>query len=613
MLGPSKLLCTNYWTNTNPAVSTYSTNVSNHTGKEPGDDNEFIVDHFEAWLHADDRIAKPWLGVLWLHTVHVPHPAMPKWFNSVPYPAHNGDYQGTIAQMDSQIGRLRAMLQELGLANDTALFYTSDNGPHAQSLDTGVSVGGFLPTGEYFNGLRQCKGSIFEGGVRVPGILEWPAMIRSHRETWLPMGVYDYLPTVLDILGLHRPAEFASWELDGISLLPWIAASTAEGMPVRRGKPIGLIQHDGADGESSSQARIDEEMKLVFNPGAGQCSWIDANYSSSSAASQWFLFNLSSDPRETHDLKADLPQLFSQLKASHQAWVQSVQLSRSTETLCEPTGPPRPPAPAPPAPPAPPVAGAFVLSPEAGPSLCVTAQSSTRKFSVALVPCVNGSADQAWKIAPVDGTEGDLGIASVSASNKGGSFLKVNEKIAPAGHACDAGNALTLGRPTSGKVNTFFTAWSTAPNPPSGLGSARCAGCSGMCVGVSNNETALAACTASTAKLLARPTEGGDVGVAREPMQPRLKSDEAQAAKPRPHILFVMAGECKASVVSRRALCSESNELCLTDDLGHGDVGHFNGGKTHTPAIDALIADGVTLSSYCNLVMLSRFVAPLSR
>ena len=86
----------------------------------------------------------------------------------------------------------------------------------------------------------------------------------------------------------------------------------------------------------------------------------------------------------------------------------------------------------------------------------------------------------------------------------------------------------------------------------------------------------------------------------------RLKSDEAQAAKPRPHILFVMAGECKASVVSRQALRSKSNELRPTDDLGHGDLGHFNN-ITHTPAIGALIADGVTLSAYCKIVMLSRF------
>jgi hypothetical protein len=54
--------------------------------------------------------------------------------------------------------------------------------------------------------------------------------------------VYDYLPTVLDILGVHQPASFANWALDGISLLPWIQGA----FPARRGKAIGLIQHNGA-------------------------------------------------------------------------------------------------------------------------------------------------------------------------------------------------------------------------------------------------------------------------------------------------------------------------------------------------------------------------------
>lgn len=303
------------------------------------------------------------------------------------------------------------------------------------------------------------------------------------------------------------------WELDGISLLPWLAARSVEAMPARRGKPIGLIQHDGADGKSSSQARIDEEMKLVFNPGAGQCAWIDANYSDSKASAQWFLFNLTSDPRESHDLKADLPQLFSQLKAAHQSWMQSVQLSRRTETLCEPAGPRPPPSPSPTPPPppspSPPVAGAFVLSGQADPTLCLTVQSQARKPSVALAPCVHGSRDQAWAMAPV-GAEGDLGITAAYVSDRSAAFLKVDEKHAAAGHACDAGNGLTLGKATSGKVDTFFSAWSTGAEPPSGVGSARCAGCSGMCAGVRNNGTLLlAACTAPAALLLARPESPG--------------------------------------------------------------------------------------------------------
>eukprot|EP01050_Picozoa_sp_SAG11_P005770 SAG11_NODE_419_length_9648_cov_6.815478_7_plen_383_part_00 len=295
---------------------------------------------------------------------------------------------------------------------------------------------------------------------------------------------------MLDILGLKRPAEFDSWALDGISLLPWIRNAEAD-MPATRGKAIGLIQHDGA-GAGTSQARIDEEMKLVFNPGTGECSWIDSNYSDSSAAGQWYLFNLTSDPRETHDLKARLPQLFSQLKTAHQAWARSVQLSRSTETLCDPAGPTPPSPPGPPGPPPPPVTGAFVLATQADPSLCITTQGSGKHVAIVLVACVAGSEAQAWVLAPAE--EGDQAIAAAYATasgstvgeKSGGVFLKVAEKNYPSGHACDAGNALTLGGATGGKVNTYFT-WGPPGDgdgpPPAGVGSARCVGCSAMCVG----------------------------------------------------------------------------------------------------------------------------------
>eukprot|EP01043_Picozoa_sp_COSAG02_P048417 COSAG02_NODE_4754_length_5022_cov_2.228113_2_plen_736_part_00 len=508
--GGPPLECTNYWT-MDAAHSVYPTGVSNDTGKEPGDDNEYIMDHFEEWLHTADRVSKPWLALLWLHTVHVPHPAMPEWFNSVPYPQQNGDYQGTIAQMDAQIGRLRAMLRELGIANDTAVFYTSDNGPHKQSLTNGVSVGGFLPSGEYFNGLRQCKGSIFEGGVRVPGILEWPAMVHSHRETWLPVGVYDYLPTVLDILGLKRLSKFSTWPLDGVSILPWIIGE----FPAKRGKPIGLIQHDGA-GSGNSQARVDEEMKLVLNPGQGQCSWIDGNYSSESAAAQWFLFNLTSDPRESVDLKTSLPAVFESMKAAHQTWMASVQHSRIAETMCEPGGPrPPSPPPSPPGPPAPPAAGAFTLGLKANPALCFEAEPSGKpsgkNTAIRLAPCNSRLATQSWVAAP--GKEGDDAVASAAAPADG--VLKVNEKAAGAGKACWNGNALTLGKATSGKVTTFF-AWTPSPrNRLNGeaqlqddgateFGTLSCAGCSGMCaggVGDGNTSTQLVACTDAGALL----------------------------------------------------------------------------------------------------------------
>ena len=86
---------------------------------------------------------------------------------------------------------------------------------------------------------------------------------------------------------------------------------------------------------------------------------------------------------------------------------------------------------------------------------------------------------------------------------KGGPFLKVAEKEYPSGHACDAGNSLTLGGATSGKVHTYFT-WSGSL-PPTGLGSAHCVGCSAMCVGTgAANGTQLAACASPSTSLVAR-------------------------------------------------------------------------------------------------------------
>ena len=145
-----------------------------------------------------------------------------------------------------------------------------------------------------------------------------------------------------------------------------------------------------------------------------------------------------------------------------------MQLSRSAETLCAPAGPsppPGPPAPpTPPAPPAPPVAGAFVLVSEADPSLCVTALPNGKHAAVAAAPCTVGNHAQAWVLqaAGKGGAEG-IAAATGTASANGGSFLKVAEKDYPSGHACDAGNALTLGGATSGKVDTFFT-WGGSPD-----------------------------------------------------------------------------------------------------------------------------------------------------
>ena len=94
--------------------------------------------------------------------------------------------------MDVQVGRLRQLLEDRNLAEDTMLWYTADNGPHCGAMGHGSGLisaardRSSRPEFAATNGLRQCKGSLYEGGIREPGILQWPAVIKRHAETWHP-------------------------------------------------------------------------------------------------------------------------------------------------------------------------------------------------------------------------------------------------------------------------------------------------------------------------------------------------------------------------------------------------------------------------------------------
>jgi hypothetical protein len=147
--------CTNYWTH-DPAQSHYPSgawNGSKWSQKVLGDDALHQMDVFEDFLTRSLATDKPVLAMLWLHTVHGPHISMPEFYNAfaqgpsgaaacntttfgyggeVMHQCQNCpsiddcDYKGSIMQMDVQIGRLRAMLQEKGVANNTMLWFSSD-------------------------------------------------------------------------------------------------------------------------------------------------------------------------------------------------------------------------------------------------------------------------------------------------------------------------------------------------------------------------------------------------------------------------------------------------------------------------------------------------------
>ena len=207
----SKLVsrCWNYWY-MNP--QTHSLTAST---KPVFEDSHFIVDHFEEFLRNRNTL-KPFFSELSFHSVHKKYFATPFWkkyYSSVKGQNLRSDtinYLGDTSSLDEAVGRVRDLLKQFNISDNTMVWLSSDNGPQK---GTPGSTGG----------LRGSKGSLFEGGIRVAGIIEWPAVIHENRKSSVPVVTTDFLPTIVDIIGFQMPRNLI---LDGISLVPILKNET---------------------------------------------------------------------------------------------------------------------------------------------------------------------------------------------------------------------------------------------------------------------------------------------------------------------------------------------------------------------------------------------------
>lgn len=125
-------------------------------------------------------------------------------------------FAAMVSVMDDDIGELMAKLEELGIAENTLVVFTSDNGAHFE--------GGHDP--DYFNstgGLRGKKRDLYEGGVRVPMIASWPGKIKAGGETDHLSAFWDVLPTLAEITGQSLPEP-----IDGLSFLPTLLGESGQ-------------------------------------------------------------------------------------------------------------------------------------------------------------------------------------------------------------------------------------------------------------------------------------------------------------------------------------------------------------------------------------------------
>jgi hypothetical protein len=253
-----------------------------------GDSSEIAVAEAVSFLDKHRGAGMPMFAVVWFGTPHNPFKALPKdkaLFGDLDEASAN--HYGELVAMDRGIGTLRKKLREFGLADNTLLVFCSDNGGLPKiSPDT---VGG----------LRDNKGSVYEGGLRVSGIIEWPAVVQP-RVTDFPACTMDLFPTVADILDL--PDDIFVKPLDGISLKPLLMAALAE-----RAKPIPFRF-------GQKLALIDNRYKLLSND---------------RRKDEFQLYDLVADPHEQHDMSAVQPGVYARMKRDLLAWNQSVDASFS--------------------------------------------------------------------------------------------------------------------------------------------------------------------------------------------------------------------------------------------------------------------------------------------
>ena len=183
-------------------------------------------------------------------------------------------YAGMISRLDDAVGEIAALLKEMGIEDNTLFIFTSDNGPQGSNWDDLVTF--FDGAG----GLRGSKGSLYEGGIRVPMIAKWPGKIGAGTTSDFPTAHYDLFSTLVEVAG-EKPSK-----TDGVSLLgeltgkpgskalkrPYLFWQTPGAVAVRSGKwkivrtddylPWELYDLDADPAEATNLAA--ENTELVF-------------------------------------------------------------------------------------------------------------------------------------------------------------------------------------------------------------------------------------------------------------------------------------------------------------------------------------------------------------
>ena len=310
----------------------FDTNIAgNHTGQprggyfspydnpelEDGPEGEYLTDRLgdESLKFLEANKDRPFLLYLSFYTVHTPIQAkkeyitqyenklttMPEFegpkfltegISKVRQTQDNPAYAGMVKSMDENLGRVMKKLRELGLEDNTAVIFMSDNG----GLSTVPWEG---PTSNL--PLRAGKGWLYEGGIREPMIIKWPGVVKPGSICSEPVTSTDFYPTILEMAGLpQRPEQHC----DGLSLAPLLTGAG----PLDRKAVYWHFPHYHGSGSKPGGAVRAGDFKLI--------EFFEDNSVE--------LYNLKEDISEKHNLATQMPEKTAELREMLDNWRREV-------------------------------------------------------------------------------------------------------------------------------------------------------------------------------------------------------------------------------------------------------------------------------------------------
>lgn len=258
--------------------------------------HDLIMDEALEFVRANhDRPFFVYLAVTLPHAdLHVPEDSLAQYqgaFNETPFtekspdahgylaqPTPRAAYAGMVSRLDRDVGRLLALLGELGIDERTIVFFSSDNGPSAGG---GVDPAFFDSSGVFRGGKRD----LYEGGIRVPLIARWPGRIQGGETSGVVAAGWDFPSTFAELAGVAPPGEG-----DGVSLVPALLGGV-------------MANREGLYWESHSQ-QFSQALR------SGRWKIIRPDH-----GAELELYDLANDAGETKDLASEKPQVVSRLAA----------------------------------------------------------------------------------------------------------------------------------------------------------------------------------------------------------------------------------------------------------------------------------------------------------